>query len=74
MIFCRNVLMYLEANRRHVVLERMASLLTPEGLLMLDPTEHLGKAGHLFTSGPTACIHVGKSPGGQGHQLSRLKG
>ena len=50
-IFCRNVLMYLEASRRHAVLERMASLLTPEGLLIVDPTEHLGKAGHLFTSG-----------------------
>jgi chemotaxis protein methyltransferase CheR len=50
-VFCRNVLMYLEASRRQAVLERIASLLTPEGLLILDPTEHLGKAGHLFTSG-----------------------
>jgi hypothetical protein len=29
----------------------MASLLAPNGLLMLDPTEHPGKAGHLFASG-----------------------
>jgi chemotaxis protein methyltransferase CheR len=50
-IFCRNVLMYLEDRHRHAVLERMAALLAPDGLLMLDPTEHLGKAGHLFTSG-----------------------
>jgi chemotaxis protein methyltransferase CheR len=49
-IFCRNVLMYLETSRRHAVLERMASLLAPEGLLIVDPTEHLGKAGQLFTS------------------------
>jgi chemotaxis protein methyltransferase CheR len=48
-IFCRNVLMYLEASRRYAVLEDMASLLAPDGLLMLDPTEHLGKAGHLLT-------------------------
>ena len=48
-IFCRNVLMYLEACLRQAVLERMTSLLTPDGILMLDPTEHLGKAGHLFT-------------------------
>jgi len=48
-IFCRNVLMYLEACHRYAVLERMASLLAPDGLLLIDPTEHLGKAGHLFT-------------------------
>jgi chemotaxis protein methyltransferase CheR len=47
-VFCRNVLMYLEASRRHAVLERIASLLTPEGLLMLDPTEHPGPAGSWF--------------------------
>jgi chemotaxis protein methyltransferase CheR len=50
-ILCRNVLMYLEACHRYAVLERMASLLAPEGLLMIDPTEHLGKAGHLFSPG-----------------------
>lgn len=47
-VFCRNVLMYLEACHRYAVLERMASVLTPDGILILDPTEHLGKAGHLF--------------------------
>ena len=50
-IFCRNVLMYLEACHRYAVVERLASLLGPGGLLILDPTEHLGKAGHLFTPG-----------------------
>jgi chemotaxis protein methyltransferase CheR len=53
-IFCRNVLMYLEACHRYAVLERMASLLAPDGLLMLDPAEHLGKAGHLFVPGADA--------------------
>lgn len=48
-IFCRNVLIYLEACHRYSVLERLASLLAPHGLLILDPAEHLGKAGHLFT-------------------------
>ena len=47
-IFCRNVLMYLESRCRRAVLVRMASLLAPDGLLMIDPTEHLGDAGHLF--------------------------
>jgi chemotaxis protein methyltransferase CheR len=48
-IFCRNALMYLEASHRYAAVERMASLLTPDGLLLLDPAEHLGKAAHLFT-------------------------
>jgi len=51
-IFCRNVLMYLEADCRYSVLERLASLLAPDGLLLLDPTEHLGRAGHLFLPRP----------------------
>jgi chemotaxis protein methyltransferase CheR len=50
-IFCRNVLMYLEACHRYAVLERMASLLAPDGVLMLDPAEHLGQAAHLFPHG-----------------------
>lgn len=50
-IFSRNVLMYLEARYRYSVLEHMASALAPDGLLILDPTEHLGKAGCLFTTG-----------------------
>ena len=50
-IFCRNVLMYLEAQHRGHVLERMAALLAPDGLLLLDPTEHAGSAEHLFSPG-----------------------
>ncbi len=49
-IFCRNVLMYLHPARRYAVLEGIASLLAPNGLLMLDPTEHLGSAEHMFRS------------------------
>lgn len=48
-IFCRNVLMYLEAGHRCAVLERMASLLVPNGILLLDPAEHLGAAGRWFS-------------------------
>lgn len=47
-IFCRNVLMYLESGLRPGVLARMAELLAPEGLLLLDPVENLGGAAHLF--------------------------
>jgi chemotaxis protein methyltransferase CheR len=47
-ILCRNVLMYLEAACRQDVLRRMAALLAPDGLLMLDPAEHTGQAADLF--------------------------
>src|SRR5262245_37126330 len=47
-VFCRNVLMYLEAGYRYAVLERIASMLTPGGLLLIDPSEHLGGAAPLF--------------------------
>lgn len=49
-IFCRNVLMYFEASYRYAVLERLASHLSPDALLVLDPSEHLGRAGPLFQS------------------------
>ena len=48
-IFCRNVLMYLEAGYRESVARRMASRLVPGGLLILDPAEHLGRVGPLFS-------------------------
>jgi chemotaxis protein methyltransferase CheR len=64
-IFCRNVLMYLEACHRYSALERMASLLSPEGLLMLDPAEHLGKAAHLFTSSDKAVYMPRKAKRGR---------
>jgi len=49
-VFCRNVLLYLDASHRYAVLERVASVLEPGGLLLLDPTEHLGGADLLFVS------------------------
>jgi chemotaxis protein methyltransferase CheR len=50
-IFCRNLLMYLEPAHRHRILKRMASLIAADGLLVLDPAEHLGEAQHLFGPG-----------------------
>jgi len=50
-ILCRNVLMYLEADHRYSVLEQMVSLLAPDGVLILDPTEYLGRGGHWFLPG-----------------------
>lgn len=48
-ILCRNVMMYFEESRREQALAQIASLLIPDGLLMMDPAEHTGKASHLFT-------------------------
>ena len=56
-IFCRNVLMYFEASYRYSVAERLASLLAPDGLLILDPTEHLGKAGHFFARAAADAVY-----------------
>ncbi len=50
-VLCRNVLMYLEESRRRAALERVASLLAPDGLLLIDPAEHLGAAADLFGRG-----------------------
>ena len=65
-IFCRNVLMYLESGCRQAALERMAVLLAPEGLLLLDPTENLGAAAPLFVcQGDGACaLRTPASPRG----------
>jgi len=61
-IFCRNVLMYLEACHRYAILERLASLLAPEGRLILDPAEHLGRAAHFFTPGPDGVYRRQRGP------------
>src|SRR5215470_3850580 len=45
---CRHVLLCLQAGHRYAVLERTASLLEPGGLLLLDPSEHVGGAAELF--------------------------
>lgn len=50
-VLCRNVLMYLEEGRRRRAAERIAAVLAPEGLLLLDPAEHLGGAARLFGPG-----------------------
>jgi chemotaxis protein methyltransferase CheR len=50
-VLCRNVLMYLERDRRERAVERIASMLAPGGLLLLDPVEHLGGAAGLFGRG-----------------------
>lgn len=47
-IFCRNVLMYLTPDHRYSVLESMTGAIAADGLLFIDPAEHLGPASHMF--------------------------
>jgi len=65
-VLCRNLLMYLDTHHRHLVLQRMASLIAPDGLLILDPAEHLGKSSHLFGSGSDGVYprHTAQQGGG----------
>jgi chemotaxis protein methyltransferase CheR len=51
-ILCRNVLMYLNAGHRDAVSERLVSHLAPDGVLILDPVEQLGRAATGFSPGP----------------------
>ncbi len=54
LIFCRNVLIYFRPETKAAVVERLASHLTPDGLLFLGHSETLGaKHGHLRHAGPT---------------------
>jgi chemotaxis protein methyltransferase CheR len=72
-ILCRNVLMYLETCRRYAVVEQIATLLAPDGLLILDPTEHLGKAGHWFTPGPNG-VYSGRHSTFPQNGVARVSG
>lgn len=65
-VFCRNVLMYLETLYRYSVVERLASLIAPDGLLILDPTEYLGKAGHFFASAAADGVYTRRRALGSG--------
>jgi chemotaxis protein methyltransferase CheR len=47
-VFCRNLLMYLQTDHRNSIGKRLASLMAPDGVLFLDPAEHLGEADSLF--------------------------
>ncbi len=61
-VFCRNVLMYLEPSYRLDILRRFAALLGPEGILVLDPAEHLGAAGSWYAPGRDG-VYAGRPAG-----------
>jgi chemotaxis protein methyltransferase CheR len=68
-VFCRNVLMYLEEGRRHAILERIASVLAADGLLILDPAEHPGRAARLFAPGGNGVYSRHWTSRGQSHRM-----
>jgi chemotaxis protein methyltransferase CheR len=70
-VFCRNVLMYLEACHRYAVLERIASVLEPGGLLLLDPSEHLGGVAPLFVDRGHG-VYSRRAASGSASVLSRI--
>jgi len=72
-VFCRNVLMYLEAGHRYAVLERIASMLEPGGLVLLDPSEHLGGAAELFVDRGNG-VYSRRAAAGSGHVSRRSAG
>ena len=47
-IFCRNVLIYFDKPTQHRLLERMASMLSPDGFLMLGHAEAIHGFDHLY--------------------------
>ncbi len=51
-IFCRNVLMYLEPRQRTAALEHLASHLDRDGLLIMDPTEYANVVRLSLAPGP----------------------
>ena len=72
-VFCRNVLMYLDEGHRYAVLERIASMLEPGGMLLLDPSEHVGGAAPLFVDRGNG-VYSRRPMAGRGPTRSRSHG
>ena len=54
--------MYLETDCRCAVLARLVSLLAPDGVVIPDPDEHVGRAGHLFMPGADGVYSRRRTP------------
>jgi chemotaxis protein methyltransferase CheR len=62
LIFCRNVLIYFDAELRRSVLGRMRELLSPEGLIVLSPAERAPE-GTPLRAVPLGGNHFAYAPG-----------
>ena len=66
-IFCRNVMIYFDAQARRRILERFGALLDPGGLLFLGHSENVADMGGMFRSlGRTVYLRTDRCPANQG--------
>jgi chemotaxis protein methyltransferase CheR len=66
-IFCRNVMIYFDAQARRRILERFGALLGPGGLLFLGHSENVADMGGVFSSlGRTAYLRTDRRCQNQG--------
>lgn len=65
-IFCRNVMIYFDAQARRRILERFGALLEPGGLLFLGHSENVADMGGVFRAlGHTAYLRTDRGPANQ---------
>jgi len=66
-IFCRNVMIYFNAQARRRILERFGALLQPGGLLFLGHSENVADMGGVFRSlGRTTYLRTERRLANQG--------
>ncbi len=74
-IFCRNVMIYFDAQSRRRILERFGTLLDPGGLLFLGHAENVSDMGGVFRSlGRTAYERIERRVANQGEARARSAG
>ncbi|HEY5346560.1 MAG TPA: protein-glutamate O-methyltransferase CheR [Rhizomicrobium sp.] len=60
-VFCRNVLFYLDRATKISLLERIAEIVTPDGMMLLSPAENINDLGNDFAKLPGAPGVYGKA-------------
>jgi chemotaxis protein methyltransferase CheR len=74
-IFCRNVMIYFDAQSRRRLLERFGAVLDPGGLLFLGHSENIAELGGMFRPmGRTAYVRTDHPAAGEGDRRSRSGG
>ena len=71
-VFCRNVMIYFDAQSRRRILDRFGTLLSPGGLLFLGHSENVADMGGVFQAlGRTAYVRAERRGAGQGAARAR---